>query len=145
MTVHKHEPNENEIDKSEIGRFSNYTHSTFIVSPVNNTFLVLPPASLPSPPLLHLSLYRWTPPRASEGQSAHVYSAGPGNNDVMAHTLFHVSAVNRPAASVRSKPRLSQNLPVSILTLEIATMVLTLCWRYRESTSKFSKYPHIPP
>jgi len=60
---------------------------------------------------------------------------------VMAHTPSRVSAVNRPVASVRSKPRLYRNPRVFILTLAIATSVLMLYWSSRESTSKSSNYP----
>ena len=56
----------------------------------------------------------------------HVSSVGPGNNDAMVHTPFHVSAVNRQVANVRSKRRLSQNPRVFILILVIATSVLML-------------------
>ena len=129
-------------EKGDRTLFELQTLSTFIVCPVNNT----PPLfSLPRPsppPSSVFFLLRWSPPRASEGQSAHVSSAGPGNSDVMAHIPFHVSAVNRLAASVRLKPRRSPNPRVSILILEIAILVLTLCWRYSESTSIPSGYPH---
>lgn len=109
-----------------IGRFSKLqNYWTFIDSPANNT----PLFSLPRPPppsLLHLSLHRWTPPRASEGQSAHVFSVGPGNSDATVRTLFRVSAVNRPVASAPSKRRLSQNPHGFIPTPEIAPSALTL-------------------
>jgi hypothetical protein len=75
----------------------------------------------------------------------HVYSAGPGNNDVMGRTLFRASAVNQLVASVPSKQRLFQNPPVSTLILEIAISVLTLCWSYNESTSEFLKLSRFLP
>ena len=135
--------NEIQVEKGDRTLFSNY--STFIVSPVNNTspLFSLPRLSLPPP--LRLPLRRWTPPHVSEGQSVHVYSAGPGNNDVMVRTLFLASAVNQLVANVRSKPRLSLSLLVFILIPEIAILVLTLCSKSSESTSKLSNYPLISP
>jgi hypothetical protein len=136
-------PIKNEIGNREIGRFLNHRHIDFY-SLSGKQYLPCSPSRVPAPsPLLHLSPHRWTPPHASEGQSAHAFSAGPGNSGATARTPFHASAVNRPAASVRLKRRLSQNPRVFTLTREIAPLVLMLYWSSRESTSKSSNYPRF--